>query len=353
MRMRMLVRVCIISFLIFVLMIFSHSTPEDENEPIKDQNSATPPKIDYSIQDDQKEETTRPDEGLSVYIGKNSETLIKDYGKPQRIDPSAYGYDWWIYKNFAGTYMQVGVSQKKVVTIYALGNQLNVSPYTIGQSVADIFRSTIMEAEITISTDEGAYRFELSEEDLNLRPLVPLGNIFAQLSIDKYTGTLTSIRFFDTKTLITQKPYELLYNGHLLEPENPGREEWKEIEEGSKQQIFDITNIIRERFDLITLKWDETVSAVAYNHSQDMANHEYFSHDSPEYGSLAERLDAQGIEYDAAAENIAKDYIDGPAAVEAWLNVEGHRKTLLDKDYTNLGVGVFQKYYTQNFIKTE
>lgn len=53
----------------------------------------------------------------------------------------------------------------------------------------------------------------------------------------------------------------------------------------------------------------------------------------------------------ACGENIAYNYVDGPAAVEGWLNSEGHRKALLNQDYTHLGVGVKEKYYTQNFIK--
>ena len=352
-RLRTFVRICIITPIIFILMIFSHSTDENSHEPLKDQNSAKPPKIDYFINGDSMEETTRPQEGLSVYIGKDSQAIIDDYGKPERIEPSAYGYDWWIYKGFSGTYMQVGVTKEKIVTIYAIGNQLNVAPYTIGQPIEDIFRSTILETEITVSTDDGTYRFELSEEDLYIRPLVPLGEIFAQLAIDKFTGTLSSIRFLDKKTLITQKPYELVYNGNLIKPDELKRDDWDAIEEGSKKQVFDITNIIRERFDLYPLEWDETVSTVAYEHSKDMKNQEYFSHDSPEFGSLAERLDVNGIDYNAAAENIAKDYIDGPAVVEGWLNSDDHRKTLLDDKYTNLGVGVYQRYYTQNFIEME
>ncbi|MGK0698226.1 CAP domain-containing protein [Priestia flexa] len=51
-----------------------------------------------------------------------------------------------------------------------------------------------------------------------------------------------------------------------------------------------------------------------------------------------------------AGENIASNYTDGPAAVEGWLNSEGHRKALLNNDFTHLGVGVYEKFYTQNFI---
>jgi len=319
------------------------------NEPLKDY--ANPPKVDHLIDDKIMDNTNRPKEGLSVYIGKPSTKLIDDYGEPQRKDPSAYGYEWWIYKNFTGTYMQVGVYKDSVVTVYVIGNQLNVSPYLIGESIEDIYRTTYLETEIMISEDKGTYRFELSEEDLNIRPLVQLGDIFAQLSIDKYTGTLSSIRFFDKKTLITQQPYELTYRGNLITPSEIDEEKWREIEKGSEQQIFDITNVIRNRFGLDELKWDDQVAQVAYEHSKDMFENDYFSHDSPTFGTLSDRLETNNVEYLSAAENIASDYIDGPAAVEGWLNSEGHRKALLEGNYSTLGVGVYEKFYTQNFIQ--
>ncbi len=54
------------------------------------------------------------------------------------------------------------------------------------------------------------------------------------------------------------------------------------------------------------------------------------------------------VAYQTAGENIAANYTDGPAVVEGWLNSKGHREAILNKDYSHLGVGVFQKYYTQN-----
>ncbi|MBW8348661.1 CAP domain-containing protein [Bacillus sp. IITD106] len=360
--MRTLFRAMVISAIIFFIMIYFYSD-SGTNEPLKDYNNATPPKVDHFINKEPMDDTNRPKEGLSVYIGKSTKELINDYGEPQRKDPSAYGYEWWIYNNFSGTYMQVGVQNGSVVTIYAIGNQLNVAPYLIGETIEDIYRTTYLETEIMVAVGKGTYRFELSEEDLNVRPLVQLGDIFAQLSIDKYTGKLSSIRFFDKKTLITQRPYELAYRGDLISPSDIDEEEWRKIEKGSEQQILDITNVIRNRFGLETLKWDEQVAQVAYEHSKDMFNNEYFSHDSPTFGTLTDRLAAENIEYQSAGENIASEYIDGPAAVEGWLNSESHRKALLNDSYSRLGVGVyvgtkirmgentFVKFYTQNFIQ--
>jgi uncharacterized protein YkwD len=62
-------------------------------------------------------------------------------------------------------------------------------------------------------------------------------------------------------------------------------------------------------------------------------------------------LTAANVPFQMAGENIAAHYVDGPAVVEGWLNSKGHRESLLSGDFTHLGVGVYQKYYTQNFIR--
>ena len=46
-----------------------------------------------------------------------------------------------------------------------------------------------------------------------------------------------------------------------------------------------------------------------------------------------------GINYRAAAENIAKRQIDAKHVMSSWMNSEGHRKTILNSNYGTLGVG--------------
>ncbi|RWR08218.1 CAP domain-containing protein [Siminovitchia fortis] len=336
-----------------IVISFYIYSPE-ETGPIKDDTFSLPPKHDndeaiphIDITDSDKQ----PAEGLGSFIGRPETDLIEGFGEPDRKDPSAYGYEWWVYNDELDSYMQAGIQDGKVVTIYAVGSQLNIAPFKIDQPVENIYRSTVLETEIVVNTKEGSYRFELSEEDLNIRPLIQLGDIFAQLSIDKFTGSLFSVRFLDKKTLISQRPYELIYSGDLIGPEEPGEDDWEAIERGSEKQIFDLTNNFRMRFDLPELEWDEEVAEVAYGHSKDMSENEYFAHDSPAFGDLSKRLKKGKVPFQTAGENIAADYVDGPAAVEGWLNSENHRKALLDKDYTLLGVGVYKKKYTQNFVR--
>lgn len=337
---------------LLVLSFYMH-TP-DEQDSLQDDSSLIP--------QNQEEERDPPEEikdvpfkditeGIGSYIGKSKKQFVKDFGEPDMKTPSAYGYEWWIYHKDEASYMQAGVKNDEIVTVYASGQKWDVSPFKMGQSIEAVYRSTMLEAEVVIKSDQGTYRFELSEEDLNIRPLISLGNLYAQLSIDKFTGSIFSVRFMDKSTLIGQRPYELIYRGDLEETQSPDDELWKKIEEGSERQIFYITNVFRRQFDLPALKWHESVAQAAYKHSKDMHENDYFAHDSPASGNLSNRLDQEQVSFQSAGENIAAGYMDGPAAVEGWINSDTHRKALLSTEYTHLGVGVYKKNYTQNFIK--
>lgn len=81
-----------------------------------------------------------------------------------------------------------------------------------------------------------------------------------------------------------------------------------------------------------------------------MDQKQYFSHDSKWQGDLTKRLQTQKIHFQLAGENIAAHYEDGISATEGWLNSEEHRKNLLHPKFTELGVGVYHDYYTQDFV---
>ncbi|MBE4908855.1 CAP domain-containing protein [Bacillus luteolus] len=293
-----------------------------------------------------------PTEGLFTYMGKAVEEIEELLGKPTRVDQTAYEYDWWIYNHYPNAYIQVGIKDNKVVTVYGIGDEINAHPLSINQTMGEIQEQFDFENTISLTAKGNSYRFELTEEERQQRPLVVFGDIFVQLYFDKITGKLSSIRLMDNEVLVMQRPYELVYRGELLSAKDLSEDEWKSIEKGIETQILDITNMMRFRHNLGPVKWHEETSIVAYKHSEDMRNNDFFSHDSPTNGGLADRLAKGEVLYQLAGENIAAKYVDGIAVVEGWLNSEGHRETLLNEKFTHLGVGVFEKYYTQNFIQT-
>ncbi|WP_238941802.1 CAP domain-containing protein [Bacillus sp. REN10] len=326
----------------------------EEKDVLENSTSLSPPKPDYDIEEELKSQqepdavAEKPRSGAGAMLGKEASTLIKTYGEPIRKDPSAYGYEWWIYHKDQ-QYVQFGVEGNQVITAFATG-QTDVSPFKVGQKSDSIFRSNLLNTEIVINKEEGTYRFELSEEDFNVRPLIPLGDIYAQLYIDKFTGTLSSVRFLTKDCLLRQRPYEMVYRGDLPEVPEPTSSAWTKIQTGSEQQILDLTNMIRARFELNELIGDPSVAEVARLHSKEMFEKKYFAHESPSAGDLGDRLTKAKIPFRIAGENIAANYIDGPAAVEGWLNSEDHREALLEEEFVSLGVGVYHKYYTQNFV---
>ncbi|MBD1380957.1 CAP domain-containing protein [Metabacillus arenae] len=348
--MRSIFRIVFILLIIFgTYTVFIQFSP-DENAQQKQQSQSEEEDVQIASEKGEQD-LDLPEDGLLALIGESSDSIKTRLGEPSRVDPSAYDFDWWIYNKNADQYVQIGVKKGKVVSVYANGFDTKVKPFKIGQSISDIYKITTITPNISIEYEGNSYRFEFSEQDMNTRPTIKLGQAYVQLYIDKFDGTLSSIRASDVETFVMQRQYEVVYRGELIKPSEKTREEWMEIEEGAERQILDITNVIRKKHDLPSVEWDEETANVAYKHSEDMNANSYFSHESPSQGTLADRLDRGQVTYQMAGENIAAQYTDGIAAVEGWLNSKGHREALLNQDFTHLGVGVYETHYTQNFIK--
>ncbi|SET86007.1 Uncharacterized conserved protein YkwD, contains CAP (CSP/antigen 5/PR1) domain [Salinibacillus kushneri] len=278
-------------------------------------------------------------------------SIIKTLGEPNRKDPTPFGYQWWIYEDLAGQYIQIGMKEGKVVTIFATGEELSIDPISIGDSYEKVKEHFPVQSKVELELSKGSYQFQLKDEEMKRNPLVKLSdNRFMQLYFDTFTNQLSSVRIMNPDTLLYLKPYAVKYRGDLPEITN-SEVQWKKIEAGREKQIFSISNEIRKRFSLETFTWDEPVSEVAFSHSEDMAKNNYFSHYAPNGEGLQDRLSEQQIKYLSAGENIAAQYPDAAAAVEGWLNSKGHREALLNRDFTHLGTGVYRDYYTQNFLQ--
>ncbi|MGO0905791.1 CAP domain-containing protein [Clostridioides difficile] len=122
-----------------------------------------------------------------------------------------------------------------------------------------------------------------------------------------------------------------------------------------QKEVVDLVNVDRSKAGLNPLTLDADVSNVATKKSQDMIDNNYFAHNSPTYGSPFDMLKKFGISYKTAGENIAMGQKTPKEVVNAWMNSEGHRKNILNPNYSKIGVGVAQKsggsiYWTQIFV---
>lgn len=119
-------------------------------------------------------------------------------------------------------------------------------------------------------------------------------------------------------------------------------------------ELLKLINAERTKNGLSELKFDAELQRVAQIKAQDLVDNNYFSHNSPTYGSPFDMMKSFGISYKAAGENIAGNpSLEG--AVTAWMNSEGHRANILSNAYNYTGIGVVEsskygKIMVQMFI---
>ena len=95
----------------------------------------------------------------------------------------------------------------------------------------------------------------------------------------------------------------------------------------------------RSNAGLAPLKLSDQLTNIANTKAEDMAIKRYFSHDSPTYGSPFQMLQQFGVNYSYAGENIAAGQHTAEEVMKDWMNSSGHRANILNKNYTQLGVG--------------
>lgn len=122
-----------------------------------------------------------------------------------------------------------------------------------------------------------------------------------------------------------------------------------------ENEVVALVNNERAKRRLQGLEIDWELARVARTKSKDMAVNNYFSHQSPTYGSPFDMMKHFGINYSTAGENIASGQVSAEDVMNSWMNSPGHKKNILDPNFTHIGVGYFRggsygHMWTQQFI---
>lgn len=117
------------------------------------------------------------------------------------------------------------------------------------------------------------------------------------------------------------------------------------------EQVLSLVNAERKKHGAQPLRLLNTLNNVAQLKAKDMHDKNYFSHNSPTYGTPFEMLKSQGVHYMSAGENIAKGQKNAQAVMQAWLNSAGHRQNILNPAYEFMGIGYYasDKIWVQLF----
>ncbi|KRE29738.1 CAP domain-containing protein [Paenibacillus sp. Soil522] len=114
-------------------------------------------------------------------------------------------------------------------------------------------------------------------------------------------------------------------------------------------QVIDLVNQERAKAGLSALKTDALLTKVAIEKARDMDVNNYFSHNSPTYGSPFDMMRSFGVTYSYAGENIASGQRTPQEVMTAWMNSAGHRANILSPNFTKIGVGYVNGEWVQEF----
>lgn len=121
-----------------------------------------------------------------------------------------------------------------------------------------------------------------------------------------------------------------------------------------EQRLLNLINAERTKAGLHALEFDMGLMKVARDKAKDMVDNNYFSHQSPTYGSPFDMMKVYGVTFNSAGENIAGNQtLEG--AVKAWMNSPGHKKNILNSSYNYTGLGIvssptYGKMLVQEFV---
>jgi uncharacterized protein YkwD len=244
--------------------------------------------------------------GKNIYLGMQEAELTSLMGEPDEKLQSIYGYPWYVYgtddyKNF----FYVGVNNSKVVYICSSGPGFSYMGYKMGD-IADYSPVYNSEYGVTLNRDSND------------------NNILHTVVLRDYTTTST-------------------YDDSELASDNEAK------------MCFHLTNAFRAYHGVVILKWSEPMAETAKNYSTRMVNEGFFSHSDPDGGTFLGRIlyvvkHELNATLKSGGENILSGASNAPDAMFWWINSSGHRKNMINKNYTYLGVGKYKGTWTQDFF---
>jgi len=115
--------------------------------------------------------------------------------------------------------------------------------------------------------------------------------------------------------------------------------------------MLELVNKARAEAGVAPLQFDAELQKVARLKAEDMVKNNYFSHNSPTYGSPFDMMRQFNISFKTAGENIAGNQtVEG--AFKAWMGSEGHKKNILNGNFNYTGIGIVQsKTYGYIFVQ--
>lgn len=120
---------------------------------------------------------------------------------------------------------------------------------------------------------------------------------------------------------------------------------------GMEDQVVDLVNEERKDAGLSSLTQDDKLMDAAAIRAREIAD--TFDHTRPNGKSCFTVIDASGVSYRTAGENIAAGQSSAASVMDSWMHSSGHKGNILNKNYKKIGVGCYKSggvyYWVQIF----
>lgn len=113
----------------------------------------------------------------------------------------------------------------------------------------------------------------------------------------------------------------------------------------SLSDLLSMTNEKRLENGVTTLQINDQLSEAAKRKAEDMFTNQYWAHNSPNGREPWGFITTSGYQYLYAGENLARDFAESKAVVEAWMNSSTHRENLVNPKYKEVGFAVVNGEY--------
>jgi len=124
------------------------------------------------------------------------------------------------------------------------------------------------------------------------------------------------------------------------------------------QEMLDLVNELRADNGVDPVILNVNLNTAAFNHSDDMARNNYFSHTGLNGSDFSQRIAATGYAGSPRAENIAAGNLSVTATFNQWVNSSGHLSNMLNTNVNEMGIAraffnssKYKHYWTQVFGK--
>lgn len=126
-----------------------------------------------------------------------------------------------------------------------------------------------------------------------------------------------------------------------------------QVDEEAERRMLELLNEVRREHGLTEFALDRELAELAREHSLDMWERKYFAHENPDGLDPLERAEINDLEFEFVGENLALTK-SVERAHEGLMLSDGHRRNILDPNFTRVGIGVvdggiYGKMFTQEF----